>query len=137
MAAMTEIPASDSETGAARNKQVVLDMWHDVIDGRNIGNAPRYIAHDYVQHSPSAGQGCAALMEFLKKEFGDALPLQPGSYPFTRFTFVIAEGDLVQLMFQRIVPNPHDPEEAIPVWWYDTYRVRDGLIVEHWDSALE
>ena len=121
----------------ARNKQVVLGMWHDVIDGRNIANAPRYIAEDYVQHSPSAGQGRAALMTFLKKEFGDPAPRAAGTYPLTKFVFVLAEGDLVQLMFQRQIPRKADPAIIDNVWWYDTYRVQDGLIVEHWDSATE
>ncbi|MBB5984542.1 hypothetical protein [Sphingobium lignivorans] len=40
-------------------------------------------------------------------------------------------------MFRRDVPDPHDPARLRPVWWYDSYRLRDGLIVEHWDSALE
>jgi acetyl esterase/lipase/predicted SnoaL-like aldol condensation-catalyzing enzyme len=118
------------------NKRLVLDMWHTVINGRDYAKAGQYIAPDYIQHSPSAGQGLEVLIEFLKWELGEG-PLEPGSYELTRFEHVLAEGDLVQLMFQRHIPDPAQPERAIPVWWYDTYRVKDGLIVEHWDSALE
>ena len=127
----------NSRTIEARNKQVVLDMWHEVICGRDLARAARYIAPDYIQHSPSAGQGLAALVDFLKVELGGDTPHPAGSYERTKFEFVMAEGDLVQLMFKRPVPDPHDPARAIAVWWYDTYRVTDGMIVEHWDSALE
>lgn len=128
--------AQPTEAAAlAANKQLVLAMWHDVIDGRNIEAAGKYIASDYIQHSPGIGQGLAALITFLRTEFPDMQPLEPGTYPLTRFEFVLAEGDLVQLMFQRHLPGPHDPARLTPVWWYDTYRIRDGLIVEHWDSA--
>lgn len=121
----------------AANKQVVLDMWHTVLNRRDYAAAGQYIARDYIQHSPSAGQGLDALIEFLKWELGEEGPLAPGTYELTQFEFVLAEGDLVQLMFQRTIPDPKDPTRTIPVWWYDTYRLRDGLIVEHWDSALE
>jgi predicted SnoaL-like aldol condensation-catalyzing enzyme len=121
----------------AANKKVVLAMWHDVIDGRNFADAGRYIVEDYVQHSPSAGQGLQALIEFLKWEFKGAPPRAPGTYPLTDFKHVIAEGDLVQLMFQRPIPDPKDPAATLHVWWYDTYRLNDGMITEHWDSALE
>lgn len=128
---------ADRKTEAA-NKQIVLDMWHEVINGRNFAAAGRYIARDYIQHSPSAGQGLEALIAFLRDvEFPGAQPLAPGTYEHTRFEHVIAEGDLVQLMFQRNIPDPHQPGRMIDVWWYDTYRLKDGMIVEHWDSALE
>ena len=120
----------------AANKKLVLDMWHNVINGRDYARAGQYIAQDYIQHSPSAGQGLEALIAFLKWELGEG-PLTPGSYELTRFEHVIVQDDLVQLMFQREVADARQPDRTIPVWWYDTYRVRDGLIVEHWDSALE
>ncbi len=121
----------------AANKQIVLDMWHEVVDGRDLGKAANYIAADYIQNSPSAQQGLAALIDFLKTELGDEGPRAPGSYEHTAFKHVIAEGDLVQLMFQRTIPDPKNPPHMIQVWWYDTYRLVDGMIVEHWDSALE
>jgi predicted SnoaL-like aldol condensation-catalyzing enzyme len=124
-------------TREAANKQLVLDMWHEVICGRDLAKASQYIARDYIQHSPSAGQGLDALIDFLKVELGGDEPRAPGTFERTRFEFVLAEGDLVQLMFKRPIPNPHKPGETLDVWWYDTYRVRDGLIVEHWDSAIE
>ncbi|HEY1124583.1 MAG TPA: nuclear transport factor 2 family protein [Sphingobium sp.] len=122
-------------TREATNKQLVLDMWHEVIVRRDLAKAGDYIAQDYIQHSPSAGQGLKALVDFLKIELGGA---EPRTEPVQRtpFEFVMAEGDLVQLMFKRPIPDPNKAGKMIHVWWYDTYRVKDGLIVEHWDSAI-
>jgi predicted SnoaL-like aldol condensation-catalyzing enzyme len=122
----------------AANKKVVLDMWHEVINGRNIDAAPKYIAPGYIQHSPSAGQGLQAVMDFFRnKEFKGQAPKAPGTYPLTKFEFVLAEGDLVQLMFRRKMADPHDATKTVEIWWYDTYRLKDGMIVEHWDCATE
>lgn len=131
-----DAPRADRQQEAA-NKKIVLDMWHQVINGRDLAKASKYIAENYVQHSPSAGQGRAAVVEFLKKELGGDTPRAPGTFQLTQFEHVIAEGDLVQLMFRRKVPHPKEPGKMIDVWWYDTYRVQGGMIVEHWDSALE
>jgi len=130
-----QVAASQSQLEA--NKKLVLDMWHEVIDGRNIDAARKYMSVDYKQNSPSAPDGVEALIAFLHTEFPDSEPLEPGTHPLTKFEFVIAEGDLVQLMFQREVPDPHRFGQTVKTWWYDTYRVRDGKIVEHWDSAVE
>ena len=121
----------------AANKQVVLAMWYDVICRRDLAAASKYIVDDYVQHSPSAGQGLQALVDFLKVELGGAEPRDPGEVRMTPFDFVIAEGDLVQLMFKRTMADPRNPAETVSLWWYDTYRLKDGMIVEHWDSAIE
>ena len=130
--------ADEMRAVEAVNKQLVLDMWHTVIDGRDIAAAVKYISEDYIQHSPSAQNGVQALIEFLSGvEFPDSRPLEPGTYPLTQFEHVIAEGDLVQLVFRREIPDPHDADKTIKVWWFDTYRCRDGMIVEHWDSALD
>lgn len=128
----------NTQTGQLEaNKKLVLDMWHDVIDGRNIDGARDYMSPEYIQHSPSAPDGVEALITFLHTEFPESEPLEKGSYPLTKFEFVMAEGDLVQLMFQRNIPLSAGSDEMVDVWWYDTYRVADGKIVEHWDSIVE
>lgn len=134
---MSEPATESSSQQLEDNKQLVLDMWHDVIDGRNVDAARKYISTSYRQNSPSAPDGVEALITFLHTEFPDSQPLEPGTYPLTKFEFVLAEGDLVQLMFQREVPSSADSSELTKTWWYDTYRVKDGMIVEHWDSIVE
>jgi predicted SnoaL-like aldol condensation-catalyzing enzyme len=120
----------------ARNKEIVLAMWRALIDEHDFSAAPKYIVEDYIQRSPSAGQGRAAVIEHFTKMWGPD-PLPKDKVKYTKFDMVIAEGDLVQLMFKRVRPDPNDASKTIDTWWYDTYRLKDGMIVEHWDSALK
>lgn len=133
----TTVAHAPDRSVEARNKQIVLDAWHSVINERNLAAAPRFFVEGYIQHSPSAGQGRAAMVAFLARELGGSEPRPPSEVHYTQFEHVIAEGDLVQLMFRRHMRDPRDPGKTIDVWWYDTYRVRDGMIVEHWDCATE
>ena len=48
---------------------------------------------------------------------------------------VTAEKDLVTFIFKRQVPDPETPGRMYEAWSFDTYRIRDGKIAEHWDSA--
>ncbi|MEN7536941.1 nuclear transport factor 2 family protein [Aurantiacibacter flavus] len=125
---------ADERAQLEANKRLVLDMWHEVLDGQNFDAVRRYISSDYIQHSPGIEGGRDGLIEYLETSRPDAEPLEPGTYPLTEFEFVLAEGDLVQLMHQRQLPSRDDPDTLVPVWWYDTYRIEDGMIVEHWDS---
>lgn len=131
----TNMPVANLQLEA--NKQLVLNMWHEVIDGRNFDAARKYISASYKQNSPSATNGVEALITFLHTEFPDSQPLEAGSFPLTEFVFVLAEDDLVQLMFQLEVASSSKPAELVKVWWYDTYRIQDNMIVEHWDSIVE
>jgi len=129
-----ESVAADEQARLEVNKQLVLDMWHTVLNGQNFDAAGDYIAQDYIQHSPGIASGLDGLLEYLRTSRPGAEPLEPGTYPLTEFEFVLAEGDLVQLMHRRELPSRDDPDTLVPVWWYDTFRIEDGKIVEHWDS---
>jgi len=56
----------------AANKKLVLGMWHEVIDGRNIDAARKYMAVDYKQNSPSAPDSVEALIAFPDSGFPDS-----------------------------------------------------------------
>jgi len=116
------------------NKRLVTTMWHEFIDAHDVSKAGKYIAEDYIQHNPNADQGLAGVVKYHEEVWPEG-PRAPGTYELTRFVAVVAEGDLVQLVMRLERPDANDPSRTYDFFWFDLYRVRDGMIVEHWDSA--
>ena len=50
---------------------------------------------------------------------------------------VLANGPYVFYMFERMLPDPDYANSTYPAFWFDMVRVEDGLIQEHWDSAMK
>jgi predicted SnoaL-like aldol condensation-catalyzing enzyme len=82
----------------------------------------------YVQHSPDIADGLEALSVHLASQVaGNA-----GQRPTNAIVHVVAEGDLVLL--HRHVSRPDNLRGYVNM---DLFRVRDGLIAEHWDVHQE
>jgi predicted SnoaL-like aldol condensation-catalyzing enzyme len=52
-----------------------------------------------------------------------------------RLVSITAERDLVTLALVREGVDSNG--EAFSTTWFDMFRVRDGKIVEHWDTAMK
>jgi predicted SnoaL-like aldol condensation-catalyzing enzyme len=48
---------------------------------------------------------------------------------------VMADGDMVTIIHQRYRPDPQHKGKFYQVFSFDTYRVQNGLLAEHWDDA--
>jgi predicted SnoaL-like aldol condensation-catalyzing enzyme len=44
------------------------------------------------------------------------------------------DGDLVTWTFKRDAKDPKDGS-TYNSYWFDTYRVKNGKVIEHWDAA--
>lgn len=117
------------------NKTLVLDFWHTVFDGQDVSKAKVYLAPSYRQHNPNVATGLKGFEDF----FGSLWPKPKAAadIKLTQFDVIIAEGDLVQVMFKRSRPEVDDPTKTYMSFWFDLFRVKDGKIVEHWDCALK
>jgi predicted SnoaL-like aldol condensation-catalyzing enzyme len=110
---------SDAEQ---RNHDLVLAMFAQVLCPMDSGAVDRFIAADYVQHSPLAPPGRDALKAFLD-EIRVATPLAVHDI---KRSFV--DGDHVTVHY-HVRRTPDDPGFAV----IDIFRVADGMIAEHWD----
>jgi len=54
--------AADEQAQLEANKQLVLDMWHTVLNGQNFDAAGDYIAQMYFLHSPDIASGLDCLL---------------------------------------------------------------------------
>ena len=84
----------------------------------------RFIADDFVQHSPHIPQGKAALAAYFTSNA--AARARAGRHSVT--ARVVADGDFV--MLHRWVTTRDDPRGQA---YIDLFRVRGGQIAEHWD----
>jgi predicted SnoaL-like aldol condensation-catalyzing enzyme len=118
------------------NKRLVLDFYEEVLCGRNLEAAPRFLHEVYVQHNPYAAQGIAGFLEFHRGFFS--------AIPDARVTvnMMAAEGDLVFVYgtytgthtgkgFLDLPPTGNRVCYDV----VDIFRVRDGKLAEHWDVA--
>jgi len=126
-----ELLESD-DPGLAANKKLVYDMWRIVLEARHVDQAEEYMREDYIQHNPSVPTGRAAFVEFFSQM--EPQPIQPTIQ--RPLISMVAEGDMVVLSFVHEVEDPDNPGETYKTTWFDMFRIENGKIAEHWDSAL-
>ncbi len=115
----------------AANKRLVWDMWREFLQAGDIEAADKYLAPEYHQHNPNAETG----LEGVKAYFRAAgMEKEPVKDYIERLISITAEGDLVTLALVRAETN--SAGEDYTTTWFDMFRVRDGMIVEHWDTAM-
>lgn len=101
------------------NKQIVRSAMTAIYNDHDQGAAQRFFAPTLVQHSSLAADGVDGL-----KAFVDGLPAD------TRHELhrIFAESDLV------VTHASYTGVLDIPTIGFELWRVKDGLIVEHWDG---
>lgn len=129
--AQAELLASQNP-GLARNKQLVYDMYREVLLGGRADLVERYFTVEYLQHNPNVASGRDALAQFIR----GSRPERPVNPTITLpLINIIAERDLVLVVTQR--PMRDDQGEGYITSWFDLFRIADGKIAEHWDPALK
>ena len=117
------------------NKQVAYFILRDLLEANHWEIADRYIDKDYIQHNPNAQNGRDAVVYF----FTQVLKLKPSPIPAKLslpVAEVMAEGDLVTVIYPRRVIDPKHPKGSYSTAWFDTWRIKNGKAVEHWDPAV-
>ena len=123
---------ASSDPKLAANKQLVYDMYRIVLQGGYADRAGEFIAADYIQHNPNAGQGLAGVQDYIRKTRSE-IPLEDRlELPLIH---LMAEGDYVQTAFVRTEKDANGATYYST--WFDLYRIKDGKIAEHWDPMLK
>jgi predicted SnoaL-like aldol condensation-catalyzing enzyme len=118
----------------AANKRLVYDFWREVFEAGHMERVDRYMAENYIQHNPNVPTGRAAFIAYFSKNVAPQ-PIEPRVK--APLVAIVAEGDLVALVFVREVTDPRDTVQKYTTTWFDMFRVEAGKIAEHWDPATK
>src|SRR5712675_2401387 len=108
-----------AESKEARNKALVLEAFDTLFNKRQYAAAEHHWSPNYIQHSADIAPAREGLFNLIKG-IPPTLKYEPG--------MIVAEGDLV-------IVHGRFSNFGLPVNWIaaDVVRIKDGLLVEHWD----
>jgi predicted SnoaL-like aldol condensation-catalyzing enzyme len=123
--------ASDDPQLAA-NKKLVWDMWRNFLQANDVDAADNYLAPEYHQHNPNAETGLEGVKAYFRAV---NRPKQQVKDSIDRLVSIVAERDLVTLALVR--EGVDKDGNNYTTTWFDMFRIADGKIVEHWDTATK
>jgi len=104
------------------NRALVLDFYDQFFNRHETEEAAALLAEDYRQHNPSVPDGRASVVSYFTQYFKENPQAR------ARIVRSATDGDLVYLHIHS-TNGPEDRGVAV----VDIFRVKGGLIVEHWD----
>lgn len=123
--------ASDDPQLAA-NKQLVYDMYREVLIAGRAGLVEQYFTEEYIQHNPNVQSGRDSLANYVSGSRPERSIPDKVTLPLIS---MVAEGDKVLIAFVRTEQD--DEGNDYYTSWFDLFRIEDGRIAEHWDPALK
>ena len=108
-----------NQTIESKNKALVLESFDTLFNQRDYAAAERYWSSNYIQHSAHIGPGREGLFNLIKS-IPPTLKYEHG--------MIMAENDFV-------IVHGRFSGIGLPANWItaDIVRVKDGILVEHWD----
>jgi predicted SnoaL-like aldol condensation-catalyzing enzyme len=117
-----------------KNLEIATVEFKDILQYGHVELAEKVMAPGYIQHNPNVPTGRAGFVEFFSKV---AKPEPIKADWKNKPTLTIVSGPYVFFMFKRALNDPDDPSKTYPAYWFDMVRVENGMIQEHWDSAMK
>jgi predicted SnoaL-like aldol condensation-catalyzing enzyme len=108
-----------SEKIESKNKGMVLEAFDTLFNKRDYAAAEKFWSSRYIQHSAHIAPGREGLFNLIKN-LPPTLKYEPGT--------IVAERDFV-------IVHGRFSDFGLPANWIaaDIVRIKDGVLVEHWD----
>ncbi len=120
-ATYTESTPSCEAAEKEANTASVIAFNHDVFDAHDISRLDLFMRDDYMQHNTNVESGKKGFIKFTEFFF----TLEPEMKIFK--SFANEEGEV--LVFFKCICHGNGWENKVA----DIYRLKDGLLAEHWD----
>lgn len=101
------------------NKEIVKQFIDEVFNAWDMTDLDQYMRDDYRQHSPGVKDGKEGFREFAEQFFT--------MKPHMHISQIAEDGDTVFVFFKCTFANGTAAKVC------DIYRLKDGLLAEHWD----
>ena len=100
------------------NKEIVRKFYEEVFNAWDTSKVAQYMREDYRQHNPTVEDGREGFIRFCQGFFQ--------AHPRMEIIKIVEDGDMVAVFFKCTLDNGVNKV-------CDIYRLRDGLLAEHWD----
>ena len=121
------ILVNPDDSNAVRNKNIILDHYARMINGKDADTGTRFFDEGYIQHNPLMGDGRVALAKF----FGEMTEGRANARIVVHK--MIAVGDYVFTHVNFLNFFSDDPDDT-GVAGVDIFKMdADGRAIEHWD----
>ena len=116
--------SADQMAAKPSSPKAVVDDFQQMafFDHKPVEAVLKYVSPNVIEHDPTTANGREGILAYFKKRDWSKSEMQDKIYR------EIAQGDMV-VVHHHIVDHPGERGMAA----IDIFRVKDGLIVEHWD----
>ena len=135
-------PSTTAQAELEANKQILLDFFS--FGGPRDVRAERFMTEDYIQHNPrllkmddltGASGRQSWIQGFEEAQRRGIRIVDLGGIPLRDPVIVMAEGDLVTAIYRGEMMDPDDSNRTYEAFAFETVRIRDGKMSEHWDQV--
>jgi predicted SnoaL-like aldol condensation-catalyzing enzyme len=128
--ALLVVQAGPARAGSAEaNKKLVMDFVQEVFHDRHVEAADKYLAADYRPNAKGVAPGLTGFKRSLAAWFAHV----PADLR-EEVVATVADGDQV-VVYQHVTWTDRKTAKPMSAAGFDMFCVRDGKIVEHWDST--